>query len=110
MPSLRLIQAPVFHGHSLALWVEFQERPEVKEIEDALQTAQIDVRGQDVEAPTIVGSAGQSGIAVGSIAADRNHPRAVWFWVVSDNIRMMAENAVAVALGLIGQQRTARPQ
>jgi aspartate-semialdehyde dehydrogenase len=41
--------------------------------------------------------AGESGIAVGAITADRNNPRAVWFWVVADNIRIMAENAVAVA-------------
>jgi aspartate-semialdehyde dehydrogenase len=27
MPSLRLIQAPVFHGHSISAWVEFEENP-----------------------------------------------------------------------------------
>ena len=27
MPSLRLIQAPVFHGHSFSVWVEFEENP-----------------------------------------------------------------------------------
>ena len=47
--------------------------------------------------------AGQTGIAVGAITADRNHPQAVWFWVVADNIRIMAENAVAVARSLVGQ-------
>ncbi len=29
MPSLRLIQAPVFHGHSFSVWVEFEENPEI---------------------------------------------------------------------------------
>lgn len=110
LPSLRVIQAPVFHGHSLSLWVEFEEKPEVKALEEGLQTAQIDVRGAEVESPNIVGLAGQSGIAVGSIAADRNHPRAVWFWVVADNIRIMADNAVAAARVLVGQRGTVRPQ
>jgi aspartate-semialdehyde dehydrogenase len=34
---------------------------------------------------------------VGAIAPDRNHPKACWFWVVADNFRLAAENAVAVA-------------
>jgi len=44
-----------------------------------------------------VSHAGQSGIAVGAIAEDRNNPDACWFWVVADNLRLAAENAVAVA-------------
>ena len=28
MPSLRVIQAPVFHGHSFSVWVEFENNPE----------------------------------------------------------------------------------
>ena len=27
IPSIRLIQAPVFHGHTISLWVEFEENP-----------------------------------------------------------------------------------
>ena len=30
MPSLRVIQAPVFHGHSFSAWVEFEENPGVE--------------------------------------------------------------------------------
>jgi aspartate-semialdehyde dehydrogenase len=48
-----------------------------------------------------VGHAGQSGIAVGGIAADRNDPEACWFWLVADNLRLMAENAVAAAKELM---------
>jgi aspartate-semialdehyde dehydrogenase len=97
MPSVRLIQAPVFHGHSISLWVEFEETIGTEALEQALVGEHVEVRGPDVEAPNIVGMAGESGIAVGAITADRNNPRAVWFWVVADNIRIMAENAVAVA-------------
>ncbi len=110
MPSLRLIQAPVFHGHSHSIWVEFDEAPETKVLEASLATAQIDVRGGDLDAPTNVGMAGQGGIAVGAIAPDHNNARAVWFWAVADNIRIMAENAVAVARGLVGHQGGSRPQ
>jgi aspartate-semialdehyde dehydrogenase len=95
MPSLRLIQAPVFHGHSFSLWVEFEEHPKVEEIGEALEREGIDVRRGDP--PTNVGVAGQSGLSAGAIAADRNNASACWFWIVSDNLRLAAENAVAVA-------------
>lgn len=93
MPSLRLIQAPVFHGYSVSAWVEFEENPGMDAIFQALGSSHIDVRTRDHEPPTNVGVAGQSGITVGSIAQDRNHPRAWWFWMAADNLQIVAENA-----------------
>jgi len=92
MPSLRLIQAPVFHGYSACLWVEFEENPGTDGIFQALGSANIDVRTRDHEPPTNVGVAGQGGITVGSIAQDRNQPRAWWFWMAADNLQIVAEN------------------
>jgi aspartate-semialdehyde dehydrogenase len=93
MPSLRLIQAPVFHGYSISVWVEFEENPGMDSIFQALGSSHIDVRTRDHEPPTNVGVAGQGGIAVGSIAQDRNQPRAWWFWMAADNLQIVAENA-----------------
>jgi len=101
MPSLRLIQAPVFHGHAISVWAEFEQAPAVEELERALHSPYLDVRGRDVEPPTNVGIAGQSGVAVGSITPDRNNNRAYWFWLVADNVRLSAENAIAVARALL---------
>jgi aspartate-semialdehyde dehydrogenase len=98
MPSLRLIQAPVFHGYSISVWVEFESNPGVERIVETLASNKIiDVRTEDQEPPANVGVAGQSGITVGAINPDRNHPRACWFWVVADNLRLSAENALEVA-------------
>ena len=97
MPSLRLIQAPVFHGYSMSVWVEFEENPGRNAIVDALVSTKIDLRAHDEEPPTNVGVAGQEGITVGAIAPDRNQPRAYWFWLVGDNLRITAENALEVA-------------
>jgi aspartate-semialdehyde dehydrogenase len=99
MPSLRLIQAPVFHGYSFSAWVEFESNPGLEAIESGLASGSIEVRGLEFEPPTNVGQAGQSGITVGAIAADRNDAEACWFWLVADNLRLMAENAVAAARG-----------
>jgi aspartate-semialdehyde dehydrogenase len=100
-PSLRLIQAPVFHGYSFSAWVEFEGNPGVEALESGLVTSSIEVRGMEVEPPTNVGQAGQGGIAVGAITPDRNDPEACWFWMVTDNLRLAAENAVAVARQLV---------
>lgn len=102
MPSLRVIQAPVFHGYSFSAWVEFEVSPGVETIENGLAMDAIDVRGAETEPPTNVGQAGQGGISVGAILPDRNNAEAVWFWLVADNLRLAAENAVAVARELVG--------
>ncbi len=101
MPSLRLIQAPVFHGYSFGAWVEFESDPSMDTLESGLVTGSIEVRGSDFEAPTNVGQAGQNGIAVGAITPDRNRPEACWFWLAADNLRLTAENGVAVARQLL---------
>lgn len=96
MPSLRLIQAPVFHGYSISLWVEFEENPGAEAVESILADPRIDVRRSELEPPSAVAVAGQDGVAVGAVAMDRNDPQACWLWLVADNLRLAAENAVAV--------------
>jgi aspartate-semialdehyde dehydrogenase len=101
MPSLRLIQAPVFHGYSFSAWVEFEVNPGVEALESGLPMGSIEVLGADFDPPSNLSQAGQGGIAVGAITPDRNHSEACWFWFVADNLRLAAENAVAVARQLI---------
>jgi aspartate-semialdehyde dehydrogenase len=97
MPSLRLLQAPVMHGYSISVWVELGQSLTEQEIEDALAGSLLDVRRAGMEAPTVVDFAGQSGMAAGQIRRDRANPRAWWFWLVADNLRVLAEDALAVA-------------
>ncbi len=95
MPSLRLIQAPVFHGHSFSIWIEFEENPGVDAISRSLTDAGLDVRAD--EPPNNVGVASAEGLSVGAIAQDPNCTRACWFWMAADNLRLAADNAVSVA-------------
>jgi aspartate-semialdehyde dehydrogenase len=102
MPSLRLVQAPVFHGYSFSIWVEFDQQPNVEALERGLASERIEIRAADEEPPANVGVAGQKGVTVGSIQADRNDPRALWFWMVADNLRIAADSAVEVASAALG--------
>jgi aspartate-semialdehyde dehydrogenase len=96
MPSLRLVQAPVFHGYSISLWVEFETDCSAEAVGEALMSDGIDVRGADLEAPTNVAAANQSGLFVGNIRMDQNNPRAAWLWIVCDNLRLRADIAAAL--------------
>jgi aspartate-semialdehyde dehydrogenase len=100
MPSVRLVQAPVFHGHSFSLWIEFAENPGIEGIASALQAAGIDVHPDDP--PSNANIAGQNGLSAGAISIDSNQPRAAWIWAVADNFRLAAENAMAVAQEFFG--------
>jgi len=100
MPSLRLIQAPVFHGYSISIWTEFETTVNAIELGEALASAQIEVRGPNEEAPHNVGVASQSGLMAGDIRIDRNNSRAAWFWIVGDNLRLTADAAVDVLMEL----------
>ena len=95
MPSLRLIQAPVFHGHSFSVWIELDENPGVKKFAAHLEKFGLDVRPDDPPANAAI--AGQSGVSAGAITRDPNNRRALWVWLVADNLRIAAENAAAVA-------------
>jgi aspartate-semialdehyde dehydrogenase len=102
VPSIRLIQAPVFHGHSISLWVEFEEdNPGAAAIESALNAKHLDVRSGDLEPPNIVAVAGQEEVAVGAVSLDRNDPNACWIWAAADNLRLQALNALAVSRQLL---------
>lgn len=102
VPSVRVVQAPVFHGYSISLWVEFETDASADALGPALSSERIDVRGADVEAPTNVGAAGQSGLFVGDIRMDPNHPRAAWLWIVCDNLRLRADMAAALLAARVG--------
>jgi aspartate-semialdehyde dehydrogenase len=90
-PSLRVVHAPVFHGYSISLWLEFESTVNSASAGEALASAQIEVRGAQDAAPDNVGSASQSGLIAGDIRVDDNNPRALWVWIVGDNLRLMAD-------------------
>jgi len=96
-PSMRLAQAPVFHGYSISAWVEFEEAVKPQDLMKALASERIEVRSLEEPPPTNVGVVGQSGATVGVIEPDPANARAAWFWMASDNHRVLAENAVCLA-------------
>ncbi len=107
VPSVRLVQAPVFHGYSISVWAEMERAAEAPALIRALASEQIEVRSAGEEPPTNVGVAGQAGLTVGCVETDRNSPGAAWFWITADNHRITAENAVCLTRLLIPSEGSA---
>jgi len=101
MPSLRLVQAPVFHGYAMSLWVEFTTAAKVTGLLEHLRGEGVDLRMEDLDPPNNVNMAGQSGYAVGAVEVDHNDSRACWFWLAADNHQLLAEVAVDVVAELL---------
>lgn len=97
IPSIRLIQAPVFHGYCQSLWFEFEARPTVAAIEARLKEEGLDIRAADLDPASNVAIAGQSGMIVSDIADDPANPHATWLFIASDNLRTIADNAILVS-------------
>lgn len=96
MLSLALLQAPVFHGHSLLLFLETEEQVALGDMVQALQGEHVAIMRTAEEPPTIVAAAGQDEILV-SVARDASNPKGVWIWAAADNLRVSARTAVELA-------------
>jgi len=97
LPSIALIQAPVFHSHAFSFFAEMDAAVPIAALEKCLESDVISVSGTDSEPPSPVQIAGNDGIQIGGIRRDSLNPRGVWFWAASDNLRLAAANAVAAA-------------
>jgi aspartate-semialdehyde dehydrogenase len=93
VPSVLLVQAPIFHGHAFAIHAEIDQTADIESISKALAGEHVNItRGAD-DAPTNVNAAGQADIQV-SVLPDSNRQNGFWLWAASDNLRIAASTAV----------------
>jgi len=96
VPSLLLVQAPIFHGHAFAVHLEVGQVADVESISQALAGEHVNLTHGAEDAPSNVNAAGQNDIQV-SITADASQPNGFWLWAASDNLRIAAVTAVECA-------------
>jgi aspartate-semialdehyde dehydrogenase len=94
-PSLMLLQAPIFHGHALAVFLEMEGAPDVTALSAALAGDHVTIPAAE-ESPSNVSSAGQPNILL-SVKQDPAQPNGVWLWAAADNLRVAALTAVECA-------------
>ncbi|HXY13496.1 MAG TPA: Asd/ArgC dimerization domain-containing protein [Terriglobales bacterium] len=96
LPSLLLVQAPIFHGHAFAIHVAIDEVADIEQISRALAGEHVNLTHGAEDAPTNVNAAGQADIQV-SVLPDSNQQNGFWLWAASDNLRVAASTAVECA-------------
>jgi aspartate-semialdehyde dehydrogenase len=94
--SLLLLQAPIFHGHALAVSLEMESAAEVQALPQALAGDHVVIPEAGEDSPSNVSSAGQANILL-SVKNDPVQPNAVWLWAAADNLRIAALTAVECA-------------
>jgi aspartate-semialdehyde dehydrogenase len=96
MPSLLLLQAPIFHGHAFALHVELEGAADVPGVTQALEGEHVSITHGAGDSPSNVNAAGQGDVLV-SVTPDASNPNGCWLWAASDNFRIAAYTAVECA-------------
>ena len=96
LPSILLVQAPIFHGHAFAIHVRLQQPADVDAISRALAGEHVSITHAAEESPTNVNAAGQ-GLILVTVKPDASDPNSVWLWAASDNLRVAALTSVECA-------------
>jgi aspartate-semialdehyde dehydrogenase len=108
-PSLLLLQAPIFHGHAFAVFLEMESSVDVSAFAQALAGDHITVPAAQDDPPSNVSSAGQADILL-SVRSDPAQPNGVWLWAAADNLRISALTAVECAESMTATRPTGKIQ
>lgn len=100
--SLQIVQAPVFHGYTMSLVVDFAKPVSADHVASALNGDHIDVVGSAQDSPSNLNATGRADIMVrvGSGLDDRSERTRLWLWMAADNLKLMALNALECAAEL----------
>lgn len=96
VPSLLVLQAPIFHGHALSIHLEMNAPADPTMVAEALAGDHVSAIAPDQEAPSNVNAAGQGDILI-SVAPDASDEKGLWVWAAADNLRVAASTAVECA-------------
>jgi aspartate-semialdehyde dehydrogenase len=108
-PSLMLLQAPIFHGHALSVFLEMAQKFDPQDLVQALAGDHVVVPGAEDDPPSNVSAAGQGDILL-SVKSDPSQPNGLWLWAAADNVRIAALTAVECAESMIATRPVGKIQ
>ena len=99
LPSLTLLQAPVFHAHTFSIYIELEKNTSLGDFAHAIAGEHVVIPRSAEDFPSNVNVAGKDQILV-TIRRDASHENAFWVWAAVDNLRLAALTAVECATAL----------
>jgi aspartate-semialdehyde dehydrogenase len=96
LPSLALVQAPVFHAHTFSIYVELERGVPLGDFERSLAGEHVLLARSPEDQPSNVNVAGKDEILV-SVRSDPARENGFWLWAAVDNLRLAALTAVDCA-------------
>ena len=101
--GIAVVQAPVFHSHSFSVFLQLKEAISIEQLRVVLQAggAGIVVHSDDALTPSPVSVVGSDSIQVARITADPVRPGSYFLWLIADNLRIAASNALQIAESLM---------
>jgi len=95
-PILQWLHAPVFHGFTVSLFLQFTQPVSIDAVNAALSLDGIELVSEEGEPPSNLLSAGQGQV----LAQVKGHDRGYAVWMAADNLKLTARTAVYCALEL----------
>ncbi|MGH9520955.1 MAG: Asd/ArgC dimerization domain-containing protein [Terriglobales bacterium] len=102
VPSLLLVQAPIFHGHVFSMYVELERPRSLGDLSQALEGEHVQLTRLE-DTPSNVSAAGQEDI-LAWIRPDAQRENGFWIWAAADNLRLSALNAIECAQQMAGSR------
>jgi aspartate-semialdehyde dehydrogenase len=96
VPSLVLVQAPVFHAHTFSVYLEFDKNVSIGDFARALAGEHVLLAKSPEDQPSNVNVAGKDEILV-AVRRDPVRENGFWLWAAVDNLRLAALTAVDCA-------------
>jgi len=89
VPSLMLLQAPVFHAHTFSIYIELESPASLENFEAALAGEHLDLVREPPSEPSNLNAAGQQHVQV-AVRKDAHNEHGFWIWAAADNLRVLA--------------------
>jgi aspartate-semialdehyde dehydrogenase len=96
VPSVQIVQPPIFHGNAVSLNLQLESAADIAQISTAIAGEHISLTSTSEDAPSNVNAAGQGDILV-AVTPDAADANGVWLWAASDNLRIAASIGVELA-------------
>ncbi len=107
--SLSLVQAPVFHGYSVMMYMELDKKADIKSLEETYRKSNLfKVYSPSLECPVSpVLTVGKESIFIGQVKQDAVFSNSFWIWAAADNLMVgSALNAYKIALNMISDEKS----